>query len=247
MSIPNTKYIDVSRSEGTEIDQLLELISLFVHDLEGPLAAMQAILRLLENDRLDLNRKNHVDLVKSSEVAMERARAIIGDLMFISKSGQMGIPVMMETVPFKQLIENSLELISSTADEQGIRVVVNHPDRDYVVAADPGLLLRVMDNLLYNAIRHSPPDGEIIITGVARKGYLIVTIADQGPGFNDFDPNELFDKFRQLELRKEGKHRGVGLGLFFCNQAISAMGGKIWAQGRPKGGAEFKFTLKIEE
>ena len=65
-----------------------------------------------------------------------------------------------------------------------------------------------------------------------------------GSGFGDVDPSILIEKFGQVHLRAQGKHRGVGLGLYFCQLAIQAMGGTIQATDHPSGGAVFAVTLQ---
>jgi K+-sensing histidine kinase KdpD len=76
---------------------------------------------------------------------------------------------------------------------------------------------------------------------------VIVSIKDEGAGFGDIDPDILFDKYKQVDLKKDNKYRGVGLGLYFCRLAITAMGGSTWAEKRPGDGACFKFSLSIAD
>lgn len=239
------KIVELEKSGQADINQLLDLISLFVHDLEGPLVVMQTILRLMDKNRLDLSNKNHIELVSSGKIAMDRARSIIGDLMVISKSDKLGMPVSLKPIAICEYLDNSVNLIRPSANENGVEVVLKCRKEDYTVSADSDLLLRVLDNLLFNALRHSPPDGKIEVSAKALNKQVQVKVKDQGPGFHGFDPSDLFDKFKQLNLRLQGKHRGVGLGLYFCSMAITAMGGKIWAENGPEGGAEFNFTLNI--
>ncbi len=242
----DVKYIELNKSGNADIDQLLDLISLFVHDLEGPLVVMQSILRMTRQGRLDLNNSHHAELVESGNIAMERARSIIGDLMLVSKSGKMGIPIRIQSVPLCELIRKSVDLIKPSARENDISLELSLPQEEIQVQADPELLMRVLDNLLFNALRHSSLKSTISLIVNHTKSKAQVSICDDGPGFEGFDPADLFDKYKQLELRMHGKHRGVGLGLYFCHQVITAMGGKIWAQGNPDGGAEFNFTLNIK-
>jgi signal transduction histidine kinase len=240
------KTIELKNANKAEIDQLLELISIFVHDLESPLVVMQTILKLLDNNRLDLSNKHHIDLIQSSKIATDRARSIIGDLLQVSRSGQLGLPVNPEEVPICSTLKNSVAMILPAARENSIAVKLTCPESEFDVVADPALLARVIDNLLYNAIRHSPPDSTVSVALFMEDNMVRVRIIDQGDGFTGIDPNKLFDKYSQLKLRQEGKHKGVGLGLFFCSQSIIAMNGKIWACNSPDGGGEFNFTLEIK-
>ena len=110
------KFEDVN---NPDINKVLDLIALFVHDLEGPTAVMQSILKLLDEGRLDLSKKYHSDLIVSGKIAMDRARSIIGDLTLISKSSELGLPFKLETLSLSSILRNSIELIRPAAHVPG--------------------------------------------------------------------------------------------------------------------------------
>jgi K+-sensing histidine kinase KdpD len=72
-------------------------------------------------------------------------------------------------------------------------------------------------------------------------------VKDSGPGLGEIDPETLFEKYGQAEIRARGKHRGVGLGLYFCRLAAAGMGGTVLADDHPKGGAVFSIKLQKSE
>jgi len=224
-------------------DVFLEMASLLLHDLEGPFASMKSILRLLNNNRFNPNKELHQRLVASTEVALQRAETILQDLMASAKAEQLGLQVEMEKFNLKTVLDETVLMASSFAAENDISVVVSGmPDRP-IVYADRDLAARVTDNLLFNAIRHTLGGGTVKLNIVEKSNEILISITDGGNGFGDIDPELLFTKYHQMKLRRERKHRGVGLGLYFCRIATEAFGGKVWAENAPEGGGRFNFTV----
>jgi signal transduction histidine kinase len=113
--------------------------------------------------------------------------------------------------------------------------------------ADGDLLSRIILNLLDNAIKFTPINGEIRITSewVAGSEHVVIVVADNGPGIPKSEQARIFEKFAQVD---QGLGRGkasVGLGLAFCRLAAEAQGGRIWVESEPGQGARFKFALPI--
>jgi signal transduction histidine kinase len=244
-----TPLVDVnSQMDGTDAaDRWLEVFSLFIHDLESPLASTKYLLNLLESGRFDAEKPNHRRLVKSSRIALTRAETILYDIMAVARSGKVGLPVEMINLVPTAVIEEAIELVSASAEEFGVTLTFTNNSGDIPVQADPKLLKRVLDNLLYNALRHTPQGGQISVYTEPGQKCLFIHVKDSGPGLGDIDTEKLFEKYGQVILRSQGKHRGVGLGLYFCRLAATGMGGIVLADDHPKGGAVFTIKLmKVE-
>ena len=145
------------------------------------------------------------------------------------------------------LIKEAIELAQGSAEEHRIELSYRNNAGDMMVKADPKLLKRTIDNLIYNAIRHTPPGGTVAVYTEPAEQSLFIHVKDTGPGLGDIDPAALFEKYGQLHARAQGKHRGVGLGLYFCKLAATGMGGTIFADDHPKGGAVFSIKLPKAE
>jgi signal transduction histidine kinase len=205
---------------------------------------MKYLLGLIETGRLDPAKENHHRLVTSSRIALERAETILYDIMAVAKAGQLGIPVEMATLVPDSVVKEAMELASASAAEYGVNITYTNNAGTIAVHADPKLLKRMLDNLIYNAIRHTPSGGTVAIYTEPGESVLFIHVKDTGPGLGDVDPEELFEKYGQLNLRAQGKHRGVGLGLYFCKLAATGMGGTVLADDHPKGGAVFSIKLR---
>lgn len=242
----NTTLLSIAGSDSkqSEIgeDRLIDLVAIMVHDLQGPFVSMKTLLKLLKKGSFTTQNMVHADLLSSSVTALERAESIIYDLIDIAKTNKTGIPVELGFHDLSEIIDNSILMLKASAFEYGINIKKNL-NADLKVQADKDLLLRVLDNLIFNALKHGPKGSEVVIESAIEDDQVVVSISDEGGGLADIDPGELFDKYKQLDLRKSGKYKGVGLGLYFCRLAIEAMHGRIWIDQSAKGGAKFKFSL----
>lgn len=235
-------YVD-ENNKDEQANKWLEIFSLFIHDLESPLASIKYLLKIIEEGNFDYSNSLHKTLVDSSQVALNRAESILYDIMAIAKSGKIGIPVSLVTIVPDSLIQETIEMVQASAQERNITISFKNNSGNTPITADPKLLKRALDNLLYNAIRHTPSSGNIAVYTDLGKDSLYIHIKDSGNGLGDLEPELLFEKFGQLKLRTDGKHRGVGLGLYFCRLVATAMGGTVFAADHEKGGAVFSIRL----
>ncbi|RKX23783.1 MAG: hypothetical protein DRP45_09690 [Candidatus Zixiibacteriota bacterium] len=244
-SVTEHRSKSLAADTGTqeETDRWLEIFSIFIHDLESPFASVKYLMREIESGDFDLDKQIHKRLLRSSLVALERAETILYDIMAVVKAGKVGIPVEISNLVPSAVIEEAIELAAGSVEEHGLKVTFTNNAGDIPVQADPKLLKRILDNLVYNAIRHTPSGGTIAVYTEPGDKCVFIHVKDSGPGLGDIDTDELFEKYGQLKVRSEGKHRGVGLGLYFCRLAMTGMGGTILADDHPKGGAVFSVRL----
>jgi len=236
-----------SVEETADADRWLAIFSIFIHDLESPIASMKYILKLLDDGRFDPSKEVHQRLASSSRIAITRAESIIYDILAVAKSGSAGVPVTLGNVLPDPIIRNAIDLATAPAAENDVTIHYQGDAGDVPIVADTNLLTRALDNLLYNALRHTPAGGRIDVSTEAGDKCIFIHIKDSGEGLGDIDTEILFEKFGQAQLRLEGKHRGVGLGLYFCRLAAEGMGGTIIADDHPDGGAVFSLKLNKSE
>lgn len=204
---------------------------------------MQTLLRLLDQGRLDLKRELHAQLLQSTHTAMNRVRLIVSDLLKVSRLEQGLQKVDWKDFPVSEVVDECVDLVRIAAAEQDVTVAVSDFNRRLSVRADRGLLPRVVDNLLFNAIRHSNSGGNIQLTVSDHRDMIAINVTNGGEGFGDINPGELFEKFKQVQSRKNGGHRGAGLGLYFCKLAVTAMHGEIKAYQTEAGETCFSVTV----
>jgi two-component system sensor histidine kinase KdpD len=113
------------------------------------------------------------------------------------------------------------------------------------VLLDQVLIIQVLENLLANAVKYSPPDSPISIAVRQREDAVEVQVIDHGPGIPPEERERVFEKFHRLE--RPGSPAGTGLGLAICKGIVEAHHGQIWADGHPDGGTIITFTIPKEQ
>jgi signal transduction histidine kinase len=220
-----------------------ELINLVVHDLKNPIASILANAHFLvrepnlSEDAREASRDIH-------EAADSMQRMVL-NLLDISRSEQGALVPRLSDVDVPSLLNEVLGVMSRRADERQQKISVELSPRVKRHVVDRDLLLRLLENLLDNALKYSPPGGTIKIEASTADGYLEFCIRDEGPGIPGAYRERIFEKYVQLEDNTVSLARtSRGLGLVFCRLAAEAHGGRIWAEDNEPRGTAFRLRLR---
>lgn len=217
-----------------------QLVHMIVHDMRSPLMAASGGLELLQ-EQIPGDDAATLELWQMSKDAVHKLIAMCNGLLDVSRleAGQM--PVQREPCDLALL---AAEAVAATKLQADFTALTVHTELEPVrVVADKDLLHRVLVNLLTNAIKHTPKRGTITVrTKVAEDGVR-VEVADTGPGIPEEYHKKIFDKFGQVEGRKDGRKHSSGLGLTFCQLAVEAHDGTIGVESEVGKGSTFWFTL----
>lgn len=220
------------------------LAHMIVHDLNNPLANIlgfsQLAERVLQKETLDRERvMKHIKGIQSSANQM---RVLIRGILDISKLEAGDMPVNLAILDGVKLArEASAQFASSSEGEPLIKFESSLEQA--LLKADEELLMRVLQNLIGNALKHTARGTSITCSVHRTEEEIIFSVSDQGPGIPEEYTDKIFDKFFQIQSRTEGKKYGVGLGLAFCKMAITAQGGRIWVESKEGDGSVFKVAL----
>jgi two-component system sensor histidine kinase KdpD len=151
-----------------------------------------------------------------------------------------GVSIRKEWQPLEGVVGAALKHLEARLRDRPVRLDLS-ADLP-LVPIDAMLIEQVLFNILDNAAKYTPRGSPIDVSATAAAGAVTVEIADRGPGFAPGDEDRVFDKFYRAGTVGAP---GVGLGLAICRAIIHAHGGRIWAEGRPGGGAVFRFTLPL--
>ena len=215
-----------------------EVTHLMVHDLRTPMVSITGALDLL-GGAAGLAPKDQ-GLLEMARRNAARQNALIDSILDIWQLEE-GIPPERRTsVPVATLVSDALRLAGPRAEARRLELVGDVPIALPAAWVDPGLIERVLANLVGNAIKFSPEGGAVRVSARAAGAEgLRVSVSDSGPGIEAALLPRLFSKFAP------GAHpaRGNGLGLAFCRLAVEACGGRIWLEEQPRPGALFVFTI----
>jgi signal transduction histidine kinase len=158
------------------------------------------------------------------------------------ESGKMELQL--EDVAVGGLFETATQQVAPLAMRANVAITHQVGEGAEAVHADAEFTVRVLVNLLSNALRYSPANSTITISATGHAADRVtIRVIDQGPGISPELSGKVFNKFTQVEARKAGSGVGSGLGLSFCRLAVQAQGGRIWLEGTAGGGTTAIFTL----
>ncbi|MEV0649618.1 ATP-binding protein [Phytomonospora sp. NPDC050363] len=221
----------VESRELAEIDRLRSaLLAAVGHDLRTPLAGSKAAVSSLRDPDLAITGEQADELLGTIEESTDRMSALVENLLAMSRLQAGALSVSARPVALDEMVAAAL-LHESDVD-------VDVPEDLPLAWADPGLIERVIVNLVDNACRAGPP---VRVTAEAVGGRLLLRISDSGPGVPDADKERVFAPFQRLGDRTADG--GLGLGLAIARGFTEAMGGTLEPGDTPGGGLTMTVTL----
>jgi signal transduction histidine kinase len=232
----------IRNAQLEELEALKETLSqTLVHDLKNPLAAVLGNLELIER-RVE---EPVLNLVRRSKAAAWRMHQMILNLLDVAALEEGKMLLHPESVDAAGLARKACQEMEAVAAPRGVTLSVDAGAEHNEVRGDAAILRRVLDNLLGNALEHSPQGGHILVNVVSCDEGIEITVADQGTGVPAAFRDRIFEKFQRLENRKTVPGANRGLGLTFCRLAVEAHGGRIWVESEPGRGSTFYFAIPL--
>lgn len=231
-------------SERKALDTMREdLMSMIYHDLRSPLANIISSLDIL--DTLLPDNANITPVFQIAVRSTERMNRLINSLLDIKRLEAGQSIVNSKELDLNTLIQESVEVVESTVkSKRQILELKIEPDIP-AIQGDEGMLKRVVINILENAIKFTPLEGNITVAAQAKNNQVVISIKDSGPGIPDEGKDRIFNKFTRLDAKSFPK--GIGLGLAFCKLAVVAHEGKIWVESQVGQGSEFIIELPLKK
>ena len=238
----NYQLIRKQRDDLMRLQLQKERLSQFlVHDLKNPVGTLDLCAQLLLRDR-ELPERTRTTVQRMRDEARTMLHMLL-NLLDISRSDEGALVARRETVPLEGMFEQVLRDFDLKAQAASLTIAADSGALS--VSADPGLLLRVLENIVENAIRHAPEQSHVQLTAASRDGFVEVRVTDQGEGIAPELRERIFEPFIQLEHGERAIQRnGRGLGLTFCKVAVEAHGGRIWIEDASPGAA-ICFTVPL--
>jgi len=218
---------------------------MLIHDLKGPISDLIANLDILS---YTVSYENQ-EYVESAKTGCDTLYRMVSNLLDIARLEEGGLELIYEKIDPQDLIKEALVRLFGLVKMKGLTIEekFSSPKTMDFFWGDRGILLRVLQNLLTNAIDYSPP-GEAIEVGFDYLKSLKIQffVKDNGPGVPPEHQEVIFDKYLQLEKKADGRIYTTGLGLTFCKMAVEAHRGKIGVESENLEGSRFFFILPLE-
>jgi len=213
------------------------------HELRTPLTSVRLLVESLQAGVVQS--PEEIDTVlqkmKTEVQALEQMAQELLDLAQI-ESGKAIVKLVPTRLP--QLVAETVERFETQAMAKQQTLITEIPAHMEVLA-DGDLLSRALGNLLHNAIKFTPAQGQILVRASQQGADVLVEVADSGPGIPPEDLPRVFERFFRGDRSRPSQGGGTGLGLAIAKHVVEAHGGRIWveSEGRPGQGAIFRFTL----
>ncbi|MGE4282006.1 MAG: PAS domain S-box protein [Magnetospirillum sp.] len=231
------RMLETVRRSNEDLQQFAYVAS---HDLQEPLRMVASFLQLLERrygTKLDDDGREYIRFAVDGAVRMKQ---LIEDLLAFSRIDSRGAPLIPTSL--ERAAREASDNLTATISESGASIEWKNPLPQ--VVGDEIQLVRLMQNLLGNAIKYRSPDKPVAISvsAIRRGDMWIVSVADNGIGIAAEYHDRIFMIFQRLH--GIGAYEGTGIGLAICKRIVERHGGEIWVESQENMGSVFKFTLK---
>jgi PAS domain S-box-containing protein len=231
-------------TQRREVDRLKnEFISMVSHELRTPLTAIRGSLGLLGGGALGPLTPAATRMVDIALVSSDRLTRLINEILDLERMEAGALPLELGDFSVRSLIDTALGQAGVLAQEAGVGVRVIHVDGE--VRADADRVVQTLLNLLGNAIKFSEAGQEVTIQAARRGSFVEFEVADSGRGIPEDKLDAVFARFQQIDSSDAREKGGSGLGLAISRSIVERLGGRIWAENKPQGGAVFRFTLPV--
>jgi signal transduction histidine kinase len=227
---------DALRTSAAAEHERRFMVTAIAHDLRTPLFTLRGSLEALERGIGDARYLEHA---QTKAAHLDR---LVSDLFTFSRLEYARETIGFEDVDVAALARRAAEDVEPLAAARGCALEVRGAQRTLVARADPDALMRVLINLLDNAIRHGR--GRVVLRAQRANGAIRIEVADDGPGFAPDDLPHVFEPLFRSDRARAAASGGTGLGLAIARRLARAHGGEVEAANAPGGGALATLTLR---
>jgi two-component system phosphate regulon sensor histidine kinase PhoR len=229
-----------------------DFIANISHELRTPLTSVRLLTETLE-DAIDTDRDRAQEFVEKIEIEIQYVTDLVNELLELSRIESGQVPMMIEPIAAEQLIREILARMLPLAQRHRVTLRTDIQQGNILVAADSKQIVRVLVNLVHNAIKFTPSGGMIIVgTAGQRKHYnQRFFVRDSGVGIRPEDIPRIFERFYKTNRARSKADfigpggGGTGLGLAIARQVVEAHGGRITVESVIGEGSVFSFTLPV--
>jgi len=236
---------EMSRKVQQSSQSQREFVANVSHELKTPITSIQGFAQAI----LDGTVNTKGAIKKAGEVILNetsRLHRLVTDLLILARLEAGTADLKKESVTINSLLQNTIEKFTIIAEKLKVKLI-DEFGANVSVLGDGDRLSQVFSNLIDNAIKFSPPNGNVEIRTYNEGKFILISIKDSGPGIKEDDKLKIFERFYQVDKsRKGGEGRGVGLGLAITKQIMSAHGGEIWVESDGKNGSTLIVKLPLE-
>ncbi|MDQ7844502.1 MAG: ATP-binding protein [Armatimonadota bacterium] len=243
---------DLARSlnyMASELERIDSMRRAFVadaaHELRTPVANLAVAVEALKAV-LERHPDQAAPVAGDIEREVARLRRLVEDLLDLSLVDAGQVRLNLTAVSPADLLRRAAQPFQPRAERSRITLKLEIPPRLPAVKADADRTIQVLSNLLDNAFKHTSPGGTVTVGAAERRGHVLLSVADTGPGIPESELPHIFDRFYKVDKARAGGGGGAGLGLAIAKRLVEAQGGIIMVESNPGQGTRFMVALPKE-
>ncbi len=229
----------------SQVEELkTNFISMMSHDLKTPIARIQGMTDVIINDEVLLSpqQREAIDHIKASGNDLLK---FVDSTLNYARIESEGVILHRQSRDVNELIKEVTHRAEFLAKAKNIRLI-EELEPLFSISIDPDLIKQVLSNLVENAIKYSPNDSKILISSEESAGWVVIQVADQGPGIPADELPNIFMKFFRSKNAKNSAIKGSGLGLYLAKYFTELHQGRIGVESSPGQGSTFTIELPLE-
>ena len=245
---------EMSQRIADQIEQLRQadaarrdMVANISHDLRTPLASLQGYLEtlLMKQDTFSAEEKRkYLDLAARQG---DRLSRLVTELFELTMLDSTGTRLHFEPFSLPELVQDVAQKFQPQAERRNTRLEIDMPADAPFVRADIGLIERVLENLIENAIKYTPEGGRILLSLIPGADGIEARVADTGPGIPEVARDRIFQRFYRVEKSRADAPEGAGLGLAIARRILQLHDSRIEVESAPGHGAAFYFRLPLAQ
>jgi len=221
-----------------------DLVSNISHELRTPISSIKAITETLQEGAIN-DKQTALKFLKNMSEEVDRLAQMVSELTKFSGIESGEVAIKLEPLNIGETIRHVADRLKPQAERNGLTIALKIPEQLPRPLADREKFENVLINLVHNAIKFTPPEGEVEISARSETGKILVSVRDTGTGISPDDLPRIFERFYKGAKARSGG--GDGLGLAIAKHIIRAHNGEIWAESEFGKGSTFTFSLPLSK
>ncbi len=241
------KLLDRSREELNDLQTLSSfkgfMISMAAHDFRSIIGVLDAYMQFIRDKCTGCEITGPAGLAHQASRTMERLRTMANTLLDYQAAEKGRIQLDVKPFPLGEALRDCADFYRPYAEQKGITLVLDGDDPGTLILGDRAKVMEILDNILYNALKFTPANGEIRLGSSMRDGSANISVRDSGAGIPKEKLRALFDPSKMVATLDS--HARLGIGLTICKKLVEIQKGKLWIESTPGKGTKVSLSLPV--
>lgn len=241
------KLLDRSREDLKDARTLSSfkgfMISMAAHDFRSIITVLDGYLQMIKERCKECETSESGGVLEQASRTIGRLRTMASTLLDYEAAESGSIHLEIRPFPLSDLLKECVAFYRPYAEQKKVELALEGDPRGVTVSGDRGKVMQILDNLLYNALKFTPSQGTIRLSGKKEDGFAVICVSDSGAGIPKEKLRVIFDQAEMVATLDS--HARLGLGLTICKRLVEAQKGKIRIDSVPGKGTQVHFSLPV--